>query len=138
MKITRDVITDLMPVYSSGEASSDTRALVEEFFKQDPEYARIAAKPENQILPGGDSLSLPRNSELTSLARTRLMIRRRSLFLSLALMFTGLAVAFKFNHDGVSWLWSDAHAGAFGCIAIAAVSWIGLYVTRRRLRTTAL
>ena len=138
MKITRDVITDLMPVYSSGEASSDTRALVEEFFKQDPEYAQIAARPEGQILPGAVHLSLPRNSELTSLARTRLMIRRRSLFLSLALMFTGFTVAFKFNHDGVSWLWSDAHAGAYGCIAIAAISWIGLLVMRHRLRTTAL
>jgi len=40
MKVTRDVITDLWAVYESGEASADTRALVEEFLREDPEHAR--------------------------------------------------------------------------------------------------
>lgn len=32
MNITREVITDLWPVYTAGKASSDTQALVEDFF----------------------------------------------------------------------------------------------------------
>ena len=41
MNVTRDVITDLWPVYASGEASPDTRALVEAFLQGDPEFARL-------------------------------------------------------------------------------------------------
>ena len=40
MPITREVITDLWPVFLSGEASADTRALVEDFLQHDPEFAR--------------------------------------------------------------------------------------------------
>jgi hypothetical protein len=36
MKVTREAITDLPPVYFSGEASADTRTLVEDYFRQDP------------------------------------------------------------------------------------------------------
>jgi hypothetical protein len=38
--VTREVITDLWPVYVSGEASPDTRGLVEAFLREDPELAR--------------------------------------------------------------------------------------------------
>jgi hypothetical protein len=39
MKVTRDVVSDLWPVYESGEASADTKALVEEFVAGDPAFA---------------------------------------------------------------------------------------------------
>ena len=42
MNVTRQVVADLLPIYISGEASGDTRALVEDFFRQDPEFERIA------------------------------------------------------------------------------------------------
>ena len=32
MNVTREVIFDLLPVYFAGDASADTRALVEDFF----------------------------------------------------------------------------------------------------------
>jgi len=35
MNVTREVILDLLPVYLAGEASPDTRALIEEFVEQD-------------------------------------------------------------------------------------------------------
>src|SRR4029077_7540453 len=41
MNITRDVINDLWPVYAAGEASADTRLLVEEFLRQNPEVAGL-------------------------------------------------------------------------------------------------
>ena len=40
MNVTREVILDLLPVYLSGEASPDTRSLIEEYMKQDPELAQ--------------------------------------------------------------------------------------------------
>src|SRR5689334_8043136 len=44
MKVTRDVIYDLLPSYFAGDASSDTRALVEAYFETDPEFARMASR----------------------------------------------------------------------------------------------
>jgi hypothetical protein len=36
MKVTREVIYDLLPSYFAGDASDDTRALVEAYFETDP------------------------------------------------------------------------------------------------------
>ncbi|RJR30009.1 MAG: hypothetical protein C4574_02775 [Candidatus Latescibacterota bacterium] len=44
MDVTRNVILDLLPLYASGEASADTRALVEKHLATDPEAADIASE----------------------------------------------------------------------------------------------
>ena len=38
MNVTREVVTDLLPIYFSGEASGDTKVLVEDYFRQDPDF----------------------------------------------------------------------------------------------------
>ena len=38
--ITRNIIADLYPLYISGDASADSRRLVETFLAQDEEFAR--------------------------------------------------------------------------------------------------
>ena len=40
MKITRDVIADLWPLYVDGSVGADSRALIEEFLKEDPQWAQ--------------------------------------------------------------------------------------------------
>ncbi len=42
MNVTRNVVTDLLPVYFAGEASGDTKVLVEDYFRQDPDFERVA------------------------------------------------------------------------------------------------
>ena len=52
MNVTREVMTDLLPVYFSGEASEDTKQLVENYFRENPDFERIArgaAKPLEQL-----------------------------------------------------------------------------------------
>ena len=44
MKITRDVVYDLLPGYFAGEVSADTRALIDEFLVPDPEFARMTSR----------------------------------------------------------------------------------------------
>ncbi len=52
MKVTREVITDLLPLYVSGDASEDTRALVGNFLQQDADLAQmVREKPERFLLP---------------------------------------------------------------------------------------
>ena len=41
MNVTREVIYDLLPGYFSGDISPDTRALVDEFLRRDPEFSRM-------------------------------------------------------------------------------------------------
>ena len=44
MKVTRDVIYDLLPAYFADEVSGDSRALIEEFLATDPELRRMAER----------------------------------------------------------------------------------------------
>jgi hypothetical protein len=73
MNVTREVITDLWPVYAADEASADTRALVIEFLKQDCDFAHA--------LQGGDVLSatvappLRPNREGPSRRRTKWIVQ---------------------------------------------------------------
>jgi hypothetical protein len=38
MNVTREVVTDLLPIYFSGEASADTKVLVEDYFAGRPAH----------------------------------------------------------------------------------------------------
>jgi hypothetical protein len=49
MKVTREVIYDLLPSYFAGDASDDTRALVEAYFETDPEFGRMATRFQGLI-----------------------------------------------------------------------------------------
>ena len=66
MKITREVITDLLPIYLSGEASQDTRDLVEAFLKEDPEFARIVNAEQSSLLSENQP-NLPKENEMKTL-----------------------------------------------------------------------
>jgi hypothetical protein len=73
---TRDVVSDLWPLYAAGEASDDTRALVEAFLGQDAEFAeRLHDERTAELLRPG-ALEPPADHERATLLRTQ---RRRAL-----------------------------------------------------------
>jgi hypothetical protein len=43
MKLTREIVLDLLPLYVSGEAREETIAGVEEYLREDPELAERVA-----------------------------------------------------------------------------------------------
>jgi hypothetical protein len=125
MKITRDVITDLLPVYLAGEASPDTRALVEAFLEDDPEFAKLVGEqeaplPESQI-------KIPKETEMQTLTATRTLLRKRSIFLGIAIFFTCFAFAFTFDQNGMYWLWTESPLSAL--INLVSGSWTGASIT---------
>jgi len=72
-KITRDVVSDLWPLYVSGEATGDTKALVEGFFlADDPEFA--AALKASVAFPTVDAAITP-DAEARALMRTKELMR---------------------------------------------------------------
>jgi anti-sigma factor RsiW len=96
MTVTREVVRDLWAVYVAGEASNETRRLVDEFLAQDPELARTLRTEADPI--AATVLDLPPNHEAKTLDRVKARLRRRSPFRLLALAFTGLAVARLIEH----------------------------------------
>jgi len=86
--VTRDVITDLWPLYTAGEASPDTRALIESFLQDDPEFARTIHQLERESLPRPDVPVLAPNEELRTLARLRRRLRGPVPLLMLAMIFS--------------------------------------------------
>ena len=51
MTVTQNVIHDLLPAYLAGEASADSKVLVEEFLRQNPAMARTVEAMRANPLP---------------------------------------------------------------------------------------
>jgi hypothetical protein len=137
MKITRDVITDLLPVYQAGEASQATRDLVEAFLKADPEFAQlIAAQPA--VLFAQNQPVLPKELEMKTLETTKKLLWQRSIYFGSALFFSLFAVAFNFDAQGIRWFWAGAPVAAVVCLAVGLLFWVKYAQTNRNLKDSAL
>ena len=127
MSITRPVILDLWPAYLSGEASAETRALVEEYLRSDPEFARQLR--EN---PLGDVVSppLPPDIETNAFARARRQLRGFRWLLQLALIFSALA----FGRIVSDTSWDVSPRNFIITAGIAVCFWVAFFVTLWRMR----
>ncbi len=71
MEITRNVILDLLPLYSANEVSADTRALVEKYLKTDPELANVAKQLESMEKPRKIPVPLSQDDEMKAYRKAR-------------------------------------------------------------------
>jgi hypothetical protein len=144
MKLTRDVVADLLPVYLSGEASADTCALVEEFLRQDPDLARLAETQRQDLsiqqdLLAATDLRVSPDHELRTLARARAAAVRQRWQMALAMVFTMFPFAFVADDNRlIFFLLRDAPLLAACCWVAAAVLWLLYFWTRHRLRGTGI
>ena len=143
MKITREVVLDLLPVYLAGEASPDTRAVVEDFMKQDEELARRVrlqfAENFSKITPS----TLAPDLELRSLRRTRKMIgwQRRLTGIGASLVMLGLSCQFSFSGGHITdfhFLMRDFPSLLGACVSIGLSCLVASFIIRRHLRVTGL
>ena len=143
MRVTQNVVMDLLPVYLSGEASPDSKDLIEEFLRQDPEFANLVEKQKREfgrqhelLQPAGAPSA---DHELRTLAQTRSLIERQKWSMAIALMLTAFPFSFAFSGGHLTLMIVRdqpllAVASWFG----AAVLWIQYFVTRGRLRVAGL
>jgi len=133
MKLEREVIIDLLPAYFSGEASAATRALVEGYFREDPEFekfARSAGGPLESLKVA--PLSLDPEKEKLALERARLAVETRSTFLWMAIFFTLMLLLFRVQDHKIVWVfWENASRGVVFA-AVAAFLWVMYFLTRKR------
>jgi len=84
MKITRNVILDLLPIYVANEASADTRALVESYLAGDPEAANLAKELAKMETMGDVPVPLNKEDAMEAYREAkRLMFRRTVIFAAL-------------------------------------------------------
>src|SRR6185312_13208545 len=127
MSITRPVILDLWPVYVSGEASPETRQLVEEYLRSDPDFARqLKENPLEKVQPP----PVPADLEANAFARARGRLRGFRSLLQLALVFSGLA----FGRIVSDTSWDVSPRNFIIMSAVAACFWIAFFVTLWRMR----
>lgn len=136
MNVTKDVVIDLLPAYLSGEASADTRALIEEVAAREPAVARLieSARHDGNEPMLQQPLVLPPNLEREMVSRTRALLYRRSVVLALAIVCTLLPFTFGF-HDGhvTFWLLRDEKGSRLFWV-VAAALWLDYLLLGRRLR----
>jgi anti-sigma factor RsiW len=102
VKVTREVIYDLLPSYFAGDASDDTRALVEAYFETDPEFARMAARFQTIVAerqrPGAAVEARERDTFCSARAAVELPQKTRAMALGF-----GFAALFSFGIAMLTW-----------------------------------
>jgi len=122
MNITREVMTDLLPVYFSGEASEDTKQLVEIYFRENPDFERIArraAMPLEQLRRTAP-VAAEAEREKCELQWARKEFFRRRMFFGMALFFTCAPLITVYRNGRVDWttfLNDPASPALFWCVA---------------------
>lgn len=139
MNFSREVLDDLVTLYLAGEASADTRALVEEQLAHDPELARQVEEARSSRLSLPTAPPVTPTAEKLALERTRQLLKSRSSTLVVAAIFTVLPLSFAFDESGITYLLirDDPVVGTAWWLT-AAVMWIAHLVIRRRLRVAGL
>lgn len=127
MTVTRPVIVDLWPLYVSGEASAETRALVDDFLKNDPEFA---AQLRRDPLGCVEAPPPPPDTETRAFARARQQLRGYPWLLQLALIFSGLS----FGRIVSDTSWDVSPRNFIVTASIAASFWIAFLVSLWRMR----
>jgi anti-sigma factor RsiW len=134
MDVSSAVVSDLWPVYVSGDASAESRALVESFLAGDPELARALRESSDLSLGAATTPALPPDHELKTLALTKRRLWGFLRLLQLAILFSCLA--FGRIVSDTSW---DVSPRNFIIVAsIAAVFWIAFFVSLIRIRARVL
>jgi hypothetical protein len=124
MNVTREVILDLWPVYTGGEASADTRALVEAFLSQDPEFARTLREQSVERVLQQEAPPLPPDREAQALQRTKRLLRGWDWTLFLAILFS----CFAFGRIVADTSWDVSPVNFIVTASIAAAFWLAFFI----------
>ena len=129
MNVTGDVILDVLPLYPAGEASNDTRTLVDEFLLSDPTLARFARTQAPEVALADLPAGLPADHATITLRKTKTLLWLRTLFLGFAVLFS--LIPLIPNWSRLSLL---IYPPAMSIWIAAVACWVGFFTVTRRLR----
>lgn len=133
MNVTPNVVKDLLTVYLAGEAHADTRELVEEWLRENPDLAQQVERARRATLPA--VAVPPPTSEKQALDRARRRWRIRWIVLGAAIYFTTLPLSVTFNSSGFQGLLIESWPVRLVVLLVAAVLWATYAVLVRRWRS---
>ena len=139
MNITREVVADLLPIYFSGEASSDTKSLIEEYFHKNPDFERLArsAGTPLETLRAASPAAAVSEKEKRDLESVRCGLDRRKWLFGVSLFLTLSPLSFYFTHGHlVTLVVSDFLWEAAFDWSMAAFFWY-LYFAQLRRRAAS-
>jgi ferric-dicitrate binding protein FerR (iron transport regulator) len=134
MDVSSAVVSDLWPVYSTGEASPDTRTLVEAFLAADPAFAQALRDSSGVTLGVAKAPALSPDHELKTLALTKRRLWGYLWLLQLAIMFS----CFAFGRIVADTSWDVSPRNFIVTASLAAVCWIAFFVSLIRIRARVL
>ena len=134
MEITRDIIADLLPIYNSKACSADTKRLVEEFLRANPDFERQAATSAKSGFDASLVQRLQKSDEMKSLKKAKRILRTQGTIMALAIFFS-IAPFSVFNFEGKThWLLMENPLDACIYGGVGVVLWIVYFMVRRRKR----
>jgi hypothetical protein len=132
MTITDSIISDLLPIYYAGDCSSDTKTLVDDYFKSHPDFAKGAGSRVADIKSGNIPQPVFTDLEIAAVRRTRKVLRWRSTLMGLAIFFSCAPFSFFSNNTQTIWLLREAPGAAAIYGALGVVFWAWYFIVRRR------
>jgi len=130
MNLSKNVIRDLLPVYVAGEASEETRVLVEAALATHPdlraEATTLGTVPESAGQP-------PATLGLDTLKRTQELLRHRTLLVGLSVFLSTLPLAMTGRPWGLA-----GRLGETVCLLAAGAGWVLFLKNAARLHAAGL
>ena len=131
MNIPKHLIIDLLPLYLVDEVSDETRKLIDNYLKNDPQLATLAEQaksaPSLQEIPA----PLRKDNEMEALKKVKKMMLsvQHHVFLALAVITTFMV--------GVSYifLWDEPRGpqAPFVFGGLALIFWIAFFIVNKRI-----
>ena len=134
MDVTSAIVSDLWPVYVSGDASPESRALVESFLAADPELARTLRESSGLTIGVTKAPVLSPDHELKTLALTKRRLQGYLWLMQLAILFS----CFAFGRIVADTSWDVSPRNFIITASLAAVFWIAFFVSLIRIRARVL
>lgn len=131
MNVTTEVITDLLPVYFAKECSKDTKLLVEEFFKANPEFERHAGELRSPF-PNTIPPALDKEDAIRLLGKIRWLLKVRSYIMAFAILCSLAPFSFTFTEGKFYWFYAGSPNTAIIYGVAAVVLWVSYAVIKRK------
>ncbi|OYU45680.1 MAG: hypothetical protein CFE44_06230 [Burkholderiales bacterium PBB4] len=130
MKVSENIIIDLLPAYFAQEASADTCALVDAYFAEHPAFAATMRASQNTATP---HIGSPQpGSDVQAFRRVQSLLRWRSSILAAAIFCSLAPFSFVFQDGTLTWsMLRDAPGASLAYGAAAVVAW-GAYISLKR------
>lgn len=134
MNITKSIIIDLLPAYLSNECSEDTKKLVEEYAKADPEFIKeIAVITENNFVKKIPNL-LDTKNEREAFTKTQQLIKRRTYFMGFAIFCSFMPFSVLHIQKTTYWLLIENPYAAATFAFFGILFWSLYFSSKKKLQ----